>query len=142
MPPRLEKLPPAPCQACQKPLPEFRTTRRKFCSTRCANAEATQKFSDLNVKLDVSSGTMGAITELMISTDLLRQGWEVFRALSPSCSCDLVISKGGVTRRVEVRTGYIRPNGAIYWPKKGTTPDHYAVVVMALDKLIYEPPLP
>jgi hypothetical protein len=143
MPSKIERLPATPCASCAKPLPEYRSARRKFCSTKCANAKATQRFADLNVKLDVSSGTMGAITELMVSTDLLRRGWEVFRAMSPACSADLVISKKGVTLRIEVRTGYIRPNGTIYWPKKGTVPDHYAVVVMALDERIrYEPELP
>jgi hypothetical protein len=44
---------------------------------------------------------------------LLGLGYEVFRSLSPSATCDLAILKEGHLLRVEVRTGYIRPNGAV-----------------------------
>ena len=39
----------------------------------------------------ITCATIGAISELMVSADLLKKGYEVFRAVSPSCSCDLAI---------------------------------------------------
>jgi len=38
---------------------------------------------------------------------LLRQGYEVFRSVSPHCSCDLLAYKAGKTVRVEVRVGRV-----------------------------------
>ena len=45
-----------------------------------------------------SIGTTGAIAELVVATDLLGRGYEVFRALSPSCSGDLAVLKNGEAR--------------------------------------------
>ena len=47
--------------------------------------------------------TKGAAGELSVSLDLMRRGWDVFRALSPCASCDLVAVRGNVTLRVEVK---------------------------------------
>jgi hypothetical protein len=47
----------------------------------------------------------GAVSELLASADLLRRGYDVFRAVSPQCPCDLVAMRDGVCLRVEVRTG-------------------------------------
>lgn len=55
---------------------------------------------------NISTGTVGALTELYISADLLSKGYEVFRALSPHCGADLVIYKNGKIQRVECRTAY------------------------------------
>ncbi len=49
--------------------------------------------------------TIGAIKELLVSADLLEQGFEVFRSVSPNASCDLIIHRNGEMWKVEVRTG-------------------------------------
>jgi hypothetical protein len=55
----------------------------------------------------LNAGTVGAIGELIVSADLLQKGYEVFRALSPSSSCDLaILTKEKKLIRVEVKTGY------------------------------------
>ena len=46
------------------------------------------------------------MAELVIAADLMQKGYDVFRALSPHCFCDLLAVKAGRTIRVEVRTGY------------------------------------
>lgn len=68
----------------------------------------------------LSSGTVGAVSELLTCVDLLQRGFEVFRAVSPACSCDLAILKDGRLLRVEVRTG------AVYEKQDGTV-GHYLV---------------
>lgn len=55
-------------------------------------------------KKTIPTGTSGAIKEYLVIIDLLSKGFEVFRASSPSCSCDLVASKDAITLRVEVKT--------------------------------------
>lgn len=57
------------------------------------------------------TGTVGAINELRVSVDLMARGYAVFRALSPSCPCDLAILKDDNLIRVEVKTGYRLCNG-------------------------------
>ncbi len=79
----------------------------------------------------------------MASADLIKKGYEVFRALSPSCSCDLIAKKGSKILRIEVRTGQIYANtGRLSYPKKKIdeqNKDHYAIVIN--DQVLYEPPL-
>lgn len=53
--------------------------------------------------------TTGAISELRVCADLLIKGYEVFRAVSPDASCDLIVMKRGVITRVQVRTTYRHP---------------------------------
>lgn len=53
----------------------------------------------------LSTGTLGAMSEMVAIADLMKRGYHVFRAQSPSCPCDLVIFKDNqVCLRVEVRT--------------------------------------
>lgn len=61
----------------------------------------------------LASGTVGAISEMRAAIDLMGQGFEVFRALSPSCSCDLAVLKNGAVVRVEVRTGLVLTDGSL-----------------------------
>jgi PD-(D/E)XK endonuclease len=68
-----------------------------YCSYRCKVAEQRGKA--------LSHGTAGALAELVVAIDLLQRGYDVFRSVSPSCSCDLVAQKDGVLTTIEVRTG-------------------------------------
>jgi hypothetical protein len=50
-------------------------------------------------------GINGAISELMVCTDLLARGNQVFRAVCPTADCDLIAqSPDGELLRVEVKT--------------------------------------
>lgn len=53
----------------------------------------------------------------MVTYDLMLKGYEVYRAISPSSSCDLIALKGGLAIRVEVtkgtRTGKVK---RLWWP--------------------------
>lgn len=48
------------------------------------------------------SGTQGAINELVVAQDMLRKGFQVFRAVAPCASCDLIAIRGDTILRVEV----------------------------------------
>jgi hypothetical protein len=87
------------------------------------------------------TGTLGALSELLASTDLLAQGFEVFRALSPACSCDLIACRGGLTLRIEVRTGQCHKSRIHFARGPGDRCDHYCVVLHD-GRLFYDPPLP
>lgn len=91
-------------------VPEFRTKRQAKLAHRVLEEKplvdsrpfATRPARDAKPML--STGVSGACGELAVSVDLLRRGYEVFRAVSPACSCDLVALKDGKSYRVEVRT--------------------------------------
>ena len=81
--------------------------------------------------------------ELLVSADLMRRGYEVFRALSPACSCDLVILKEGRLLRVEVRTAQKSISGKLSWTnskKDIGRSDMLALVVEGRD-IVYLPSL-
>lgn len=61
---------------------------------------------------------------------LLRQGYEVFRSVSPNCTCDLIACRDGETLRVEVRVGRLsrRPTDRA---------DVYAVIIGTRVKLTF-----
>lgn len=65
----------------------------------------------------LTTGTTGAISELVVSAELMRRGYAVFRSLSPSCFCDLIAHKDGRQYRVEVRTGYRAQTGKLGFPR-------------------------
>lgn len=76
----------------------------------------------------LNKSTIGAISELLVSADLLFKGYEVHRALSPDAGCDIVATKKAEVRRIEVRTGkYV--DGHIEFSAKPNSPHitHFAV---------------
>ena len=80
--------------------------------------------------------------ELKVSYDLLKKGYEVFRAQSPSCSCDLLILDKGKPMRVEVRTGYRLKSGALSYPSNRLSSEKYDVMAVVTDnEIIYIPEL-
>lgn len=87
---------------------------------------------------NIPTGTVGAIQELRVGIDLLGRGYEVFRALSPSCSCDLLAKKDGNEITIEVRTGYLRHNGKLTYPNIGIRASVLAVVLPG-GEIVYNP---
>jgi len=118
--------------------------RAKFCSKECQRGSISRKYRELNPDpFDLPTSTVGAVAELRVAADLLNRGYEVFRALSPSTSCDLAVLKDGILHRVEVRTGHIKPNGELGYHvklKDNGRQDIYAVV--RPNEIHYIPPLP
>lgn len=121
---------------------EFEADGRKtlYCSRQCQSLAYRKKIGIKGAGLP--TGTTGAIGELKVAIDLLSRGYEVFRAVTPNCSCDLAILKNGRLLRIEVRTAYLNNlTGKIAHniPKSGRY-DIYAAVLP--DRIIYEPDLP
>jgi Holliday junction resolvase-like predicted endonuclease len=52
----------------------------------------------------VAAQSRGAVSELLVSADLMARGFEVFRAVSHAASCDLIAMRDGETIRVEVKS--------------------------------------
>jgi hypothetical protein len=119
----------------------FKTRRvnQKFHSVPCQTAHYNKSLGCQSAYPGINTGTVGAISELRVSVDLLAKGYEVFRALSPACSCDLAILKDGKLLRIEVRTAYRSKNGGIVSNHSRFNADHFALVLP--DEIVYEPQL-
>lgn len=92
---------------------------------------------------DVAPGTIGAISELLITADLMNRGFHVFRGVGPHCSCDLIAVAKNVMLRVEVKTGAKYKNG-YNRSTRDYDPEKFDVlaVVTRDDGVIYRPGLP
>lgn len=136
------------CPVCEKSFSYFAKSPkdRKYCSRTCGR---TANISYLQMRRPnahtLPKGTIGAISELIISTDLLRRGFEVFRALSPNCSCDLAILHKSKLIRVEVRTASRSSNGKLtfsFHEGEGHRHDLLALVADNGSTIEYRPSLP
>jgi len=102
-----------PCKNCGDyfSVPAISTikTPNPFCSAKCKREYDKKRAKTIRPEgVKISPGTIGAITELMVSTDLLQKGYHVFRAQSPSCPCDLIaFMTGNAAIKIEVKTGVI-----------------------------------
>jgi hypothetical protein len=114
------------------------TPRQKYCSRPCSNAvrDARQYGGKRHPKLP--SGTLGAMNEMVVCADLIRQGYHVFRAVSPSCPCDLLILSGSKISRVEVTSGCRNYKGKIMFCPHNL--DYYDVLAVVLPggEIIYD----
>ena len=131
------------CKQCGDEIDEKRLRKgAKFCSYTCQKAwwgkGAENDFAASRV--DLPSGTVGALAELAVSVDLVARGFEVFRALSPASSCDLaVLTDKRRLLRVEVRTAYLR-GGEPYLNVAKKDPgrqDFYALVIHTSPRQIF-----
>lgn len=137
---------PKPCERCGKLIPvkhgmsEYQYLRRKYCSKKCRNGYVPQNNA-------LSTGQIGAMNELIVSADLIRRRVHVFRAVSPSSPCDLIIILGGQLLRVEVTTGnrHLMANGELgklcFISHNHDKYDILAVVT-STEGIVYIPPLP
>lgn len=82
--------------------------------------------------MQLNSGKVGAVGELIAAADLLNRGFDVYRAVSQSSGCDLIAVRGTQCLRIEVRVGQILRNGKVEYRKRDSEAhklDHYAVVL-------------
>ena len=134
--------------------------KRKYCN-KCSLERKTKKRilkkllpnpiisikSYLKYGRKLPTGSIGTLSELIVSVDLLKRGFYVFRSMTPNSPCDLIIEKEGWTIRLEVKTGNrsIGASKKIYFgqvrPKYLSRIDSLAVVIPEESLIIYKPKL-
>jgi hypothetical protein len=126
------------CVICESPFVTFQF-RALTCSSDCHRKRKAQTSGREAWQTDIPSGTVGAITELVIATDLMKRGYSVFRALSPACFCDLIAINDNEHLFVEARTGYRAPkSGNLSYPKKTRgSVNVFAVFVPITSEIFY-----
>lgn len=130
------------CDGCGNPFKPLSANHRA-----CSNCSKITSHSSSKTGEPLFAMTVGAISELIAGADLLRLGYAVFRALSPSCPCDLIaMAPDGTILRIEVRTG-TRVIDKLQFPTRridNGRHDHHAVVTYDGDitTVTYLPKLP
>ena len=128
------------CAICSKSYLAKRQNQ-KYCSRECRLEADRRRFTKVALKLPPS--TIGTLSELRVAIDLLNKKYEVFRAMSPSCSCDLAILKGGKLLRIEVTTGHYYTgkikNGLVANAHQKKSPKYDILAVVSQDgkEIIY-----
>lgn len=97
-----------------------RIRRKCFASEDEAEA-ALSDLKDPNLDMQLGTrfasgtlkiGAVGAVAELLVCTDLLKQGFDVFRSVASNAACDLIAAHDdGRLCRVEVKSAVTR-NGS------------------------------
>jgi hypothetical protein len=104
------------CNLCNK-LFKQKNKLQKYCSIQCSQKFwASQRLSAFPESLNIPTATVGSVSEMQAAIFFMRNGWDVFRAMSASAFCDLFILKRNAVKKqyaVEVRTAYKNLNGSI-----------------------------
>lgn len=132
------------CRRCGREIPAARRLRRAvFCSNTCRHAFGAEETKKLNPhRQGLSTGAVGAISELIATIDLMQRGYEVFRAVSPACSCDLAALRDGKLTRVEVRTGTRYMTGSVSYSLAESEKHRHDVLAVVVDgEVTYTPDL-
>ena len=98
----------------------------KYCSSVCS-----RKVHDVSLRYaeGMNSGTVGAIGELTVCADLLKKGYEVFRSVASTCSCDVLAMKNGKVLRIEITRGVVKKEtNCVYYARHN--PDNYDVIAV------------
>lgn len=125
------------CKQCRKQYIRIKKNQ-VFCNKDCSNrwwAKTDNPFRHL------ATGTVGALSELLASADLIKNGYEVYRALSPSSSCDILALKNGEVKKFEVRTSRRNKSGAISYPKTNIRAENIIAVILSSKEIVYIPEL-
>jgi hypothetical protein len=119
------------CLACESLIPKWKNKHARYCSMKCSKRiDKERNYEDRGIV--ASNAEQGAISELLVSADLIKRGYEVFRALSPQSSCDLVALKSNETLRIEVRTGFLSRGGNLSYGQSHIGSGRYDVLAVAL----------
>ena len=98
------------CVRCGNKIPEDRAMRHSiFCTNDCRNKRQNEQYQQFK-NPQLTTGTKGAFRELIVAADLMSKGIEIYRAMSPSSSCDLVAKHRELFYGVEVKTAVLRRN--------------------------------
>jgi hypothetical protein len=131
------------CDVCAAPF-TVRVPGHRFCSRPCSkeHGRTDKKHTDAWHSQDIPTGTRGALSELRACVDLMSRGFHVFRAMSPSCPCDLVAwDADGRIVRIEVKTASRNSSTGVLY-RAGTSRNQFDVACyVTRDEVIYDPPI-
>lgn len=129
------------CGFCGKDMSGIRpfSHYRRWCSPRCRREGYAKDYRKKNPKTDLPSGVVGSMHELMVCIDLMKRKFNVFRAVSQSCPCDLGVLIGDRMVRIEVTTGNKSLTGSVNYPPHDHKKYDILAVVLHNGSIVYKP---
>lgn len=127
------------CINCDQPIPQEKQRRHaRYCCRACSQEYNLRKYHATAPRWGLPTPVIAAMSELVCATDLMRLGWDVYRAVAWTASCDIVAIKGNTVLRVEVRTAAVLKDDKLTSAKNG----RYDVLARVwYDEVEYAPPL-
>jgi len=135
------------CAHCNNPIPAKRNRHNnaRYCSIECKDIAGRIRLGNLRPGgPQTGRHTHGTINELLAAADLMRRGYDVYRALCFNSRCDLVAIRGEVILRVEVKTGRYNSAGVgkAMGIHKGQREHCDSIAAVFADgAILYEPPI-
>lgn len=128
------------CLHCGKPISEERLKKHAvYCSTVCRKANELKKWKERNPNPEkLGTTTIGELSALLITVDLMKKGYNVFAALAP-CSCTLIAMKEDILLRIRTRTGVANLNGTVYFTPPDKKDGFDVLAVITNGNIVYEP---
>jgi PD-(D/E)XK nuclease superfamily protein len=132
---------PPHCPTCSTLLSPARLRYHSiYCSQRCQMSAESRRVSFERAAPAISTSSTGALSELLACAEMLRRGYHVFRSVSPSCPCDLILMRDGQLIRAEVKSGNIyKPSGKIGYAKPRNNTYDMLIVVLPDGTLLVDP---
>lgn len=124
------------CPGCREPF-KPKCKNQRFCTKPACKSSRLRKSKPSTQ----STSTVGAGKELLVCVELLNHGYHVFRSVSPTAICDLVvIAPDGKLLRVEVTKGTYSASGKLVFAYHD--PDRYDLLAVATDsQIVFVPPI-
>lgn len=92
---------------------------RCYCTPGCRKkADKIRNEAGAPLRGVIPPKNMGAYTEMRVIMDLFKRGYEVYRAVSPFCSGDIVCEKKEGLIKIDATTGYTNKNGTYNYGKR------------------------
>lgn len=116
----------ARCAHCQREFSYYGGKKIRYCTRKCReihNGTRPEKWYQ-----GLTTGEIGSWGELIVAADMMRRGWKVFRAVTPSSPCDMVAFKKDRIVRVEVTLARRGRTGKVYFPAHNE--DNYDVLAL------------
>lgn len=130
------------CKRCGKTIPQSRQMYNAiFCSKYCRQQDKRERYqASLGDRL-ANKIQRGAAAELLVASNLLHRGYDVYRALNPDSKADLIAIKNNSIFRIQVRTVQMNNNsGKPYQNKRNQVDIHCDILALVIDQnIIYMP---
>ena len=132
------------------PVPEYRNCphcnasfifpnnkrKKTYCSDECCKAASAARHGVKRYTGILDTGTVGAMNELRVCADLMRRGFDVYRAQAPRSKADLVIVRDCKCYLVAVKTAQRSVyTGKIWVPREQNRHDIFAMAFP--DEIVY-----
>ena len=127
------------CRECGKKF-ETNNKTKISCSLSCSRKFNRKKYNDINdTDINLTRNESGMLGELIVMQDLVRKGWNVYKAISGSAPVDLVAFKGDVIYKIEVKLGEMSASGYVNFPKPRNLEYDLVAIAFRNGKVLYIP---